>query len=445
MLPGEFIQSLEGIKSFNREAFEKVHLSGNRITSVRNNPRKQYPLHTPHSNIPWCENGFYLSERPSFTFDPFFHTGCYYVQEASSMFLEQALQQTVDLSGPLKVLDLCAAPGGKSTHIQSLISTNSLLVSNEVIRTRVNILRDNIIKWGCENVIVTNNDPKDFGRLNGYFDVVVADAPCSGSGLFRREPEAIQEWSKNNVQLCSQRQKRILADVWPALKKGGMMIYSTCSFSQEEDEDIIDWIKQEFNCETIPLKVSADWGIVESDGGYRFWPDKVKGEGFFLTCIRKNDGETFTKRKYENHIGRVSQSEKTILQNWVNDQGFQFTRLQNKVYALPDLLVPDFVFLQQQQLRVNYIGVLIGELIRDKLVPEHALAMSRLLNDKIEMLELNYIQAITYLQKNDLQVTKDSNGWKAVTYKNHRLGWVNVLPGRINNYYPKELRILKRN
>ena len=206
------------------------------------------------------------------------------------MFLEQALKQTVDLSQPLKVLDLCAAPGGKSTHLLSLISKESLLVSNEVIRSRANILNDNIVKWGCSNVVVTNNDPKDFQRLENYFDVIVIDAPCSGSGLFRRDPEAIEEWSEQNVALCSQRQQRILADVLPALKNGGVLIYSTCSYSKEEDELICEWLKNELIINNEKLIISPEWNIVQSEGGYRFWPDKVKGEGFFIACFRKNGG-----------------------------------------------------------------------------------------------------------------------------------------------------------
>ena len=191
-LPIDLINSLEGIRGFNKEAFVDVHESGEQVTSIRVNPFKlsmvngEWSMFTHHSqlttHIPWTDHGYYLSSRPSFTFDPLFHAGCYYVQEASSMFLEQALKQTVDLSKPLKILDLCAAPGGKSTHILSLISKESLLVSNEVIRARANILNDNIIKWGCSNVVVTNNDPRDFQRLENYFDVIVIDAPCSGSG-----------------------------------------------------------------------------------------------------------------------------------------------------------------------------------------------------------------------------------------------------------------------
>src|SRR5688572_6493565 len=252
-LPGALLESLVTVKSFDKEAFEQIHASGEQITSIRINPVKQSKIQNPKSKIPWTETGYYLEQRPSFTFDPLFHAGTYYVQEASSMFLEQALKQTVDLSKSLRVLELCAAPGGKSTHIQSLISKDSLLVSNEVIRSRANVLKDNIIKWGCANVMVTNNDPKDFARLENYFDVIVVDAPCSGSGLFRREPDAMEEWSLNNVALCSQRQQRILADVWPALKKDAVLIYSTCSYSRSEEEDILEWMTAQLSTDNCQL------------------------------------------------------------------------------------------------------------------------------------------------------------------------------------------------
>jgi 16S rRNA C967 or C1407 C5-methylase (RsmB/RsmF family) len=238
------------------------------------------------SPVPWSLYGSYLERRPSFTFDPLFHAGCYYVQEASSMFLEQALRQTTDLAQPLNVLDLCAAPGGKTTHLQSLLSEDSLLVSNEVIRSRAAVLKQNCVKWGTQNVVITNNDPQHFNRLEGFFDVVVVDAPCSGSGLFRRDEEAIEEWSPDNVQLCCGRQKRILADVFPALKEGGVLIYSTCSYSKEENEAIADWLATELQMENLTLQTEKDWHIVETTAdktnakGYRFFPDKVKGEGF---------------------------------------------------------------------------------------------------------------------------------------------------------------------
>ncbi|MES1250371.1 MAG: hypothetical protein ABUL46_06775, partial [Chitinophaga rupis] len=204
MLPKEFLISLEGIEGYDAAAFEKVHADSGQVTSIRFNPLKVPAGATPEAyvpdgggpltKVPWSSWGYYLEQRPSFTFDPLFHAGVYYVQEASSMLLEQALRQTSDLQKPLRVLDLCAAPGGKSTLLQSLLSPESLLVSNEVIRTRVGVLQENLVKWGATNVIITSNDPRDFQRLENYFDVIVVDAPCSGSGLFRREPEAIGEW-----------------------------------------------------------------------------------------------------------------------------------------------------------------------------------------------------------------------------------------------------------
>jgi 16S rRNA C967 or C1407 C5-methylase (RsmB/RsmF family)/NOL1/NOP2/fmu family ribosome biogenesis protein len=444
-LPDSLMNSLTDAKGFDKEAFERVHQSGKQVTSIRINPFKpvaqfsNFPI--SNSKIPWAEFGYYLQHRPSFTFDPLFHAGCYYVQEASSMFLEQALKQTTDLSKPLKVLDLSAAPGGKSTHLQSLISADSLLVSNEVIRSRANVLKDNIIKWGCHNVVVTNNDPKDFSRLEDYFDVVVVDAPCSGSGLFRRDPEAIDEWSPNNVQLCSQRQQRILADAWPSLKKDGILIYSTCSYSKEEDEDIIAWLLKEFDITSLPLPVPPAWGIIESGGGYRFWPDKVEGEGFFIACFKKEDGGPSSFR-LKNKPATTTAAENDILDKWIKKEGLQFIKHETTVYAWPQQHVADFALLLEK-LRVIYSGVLTGELVRDKLVPEHALAMSGQVAPGIPVVPLGREQAIAYLQRRDIVLDTAKKGWQLVSYEGQILGWVNVLPNRVNNYYPREMRILK--
>jgi len=441
-LPAALLKSLLGIKGFDRKPFDEVHSSGEQITSIRLNPSKQAEFQNQKSKIPWTEYGFYLETRPSFTFDPLFHAGCYYVQEASSMFLEQVLMQTVDLSRPLKILDLCAAPGGKSTHIQSLFSENSLLVSNEVIRSRANILKDNIIKWGCENVVVTNNDPRDFTKLENYFDVIVVDAPCSGSGLFRRAPEAIEEWSENNVQLCSQRQQRIIADVWPALKKDGILVYSTCSYSKEEDEDIVKWLLSEFQVVNRTLQIDPSWGIIESEGCYRFWPDKVRGEGFFLACFQKKEGEKEISVKTKKKPELLHKKEIEIIEKWVKLQGKNFIRYQNTVYAWPEVNFSDFSFLLEQ-LRIVYAGVLVGELMREKLVPDHALAMSNIFADSVSRVPLSGGDAIKFLQRKNIQLNTPGRGWSLAEYDGHPIGWLNILPNRVNNYYPKELRILK--
>lgn len=448
-VPAQLLTSLETAQGFSKEAFEAVHLSGQQITSVRINPHKlPSPTNLLQEPIPWSGYGYYLEQRPSFTFDPLFHAGTYYVQEASSMFLEQALKQTIDLMQPLKVLDLCAAPGGKSTHIQSLISKESLLVSNEVIRSRANVLKDNIIKWGCENVVVTNNDPKDFAALDNYFDVIVVDAPCSGSGLFRRDAAAIEEWSEANVTLCSQRQQRILADVLPALKENGILIYSTCSYSQQEDEAIGEWLQQECYMENVQLSVADEWGIIESAGGYRFWPDKVKGEGFFLACFKKinaADNSVINSKKPVRQAGKLemlSKQEMQTVAKWVKTEGKIFTRYESTVYAWPAINQADFN-LVLEKLRVVYSGVLVGELMRDKLIPEHALALSCINNDTTQRVSLTKEEAIQYLQRKDIKLEAASKGWSLACFETHSLGWMNVLPGRVNNYYPKGLRILK--
>jgi 16S rRNA C967 or C1407 C5-methylase (RsmB/RsmF family)/NOL1/NOP2/fmu family ribosome biogenesis protein len=450
-LPPALLDSLAGVPGFERELFEQVHHTPEKVTSIRVNPAK--PIHAgEHFNItarqiPYCENGYWLASRPSFTFDPLFHAGCYYVQEASSMFLEQALKQTTDVSQPLRVLDLCAAPGGKSTHLQSLISSDSLLVSNEVIRARANILKDNVIKWGATNVVVTNNDPADFKALTDYFDVIVVDAPCSGSGLFRREPEAINEWSPNNVALCSQRQQRILADVWPALKQGGILIYSTCSYSREEDEEIMNWLNTELQADSVALNIDGINGVIptgdkQNNYGYRFWPYNIDGEGFFISCFRKATGGDTAIIRSRKKIDQPTRSENEFIREWTRTDAHQMVKHLNLVYAWPGEMVNELNWLLEQ-LHVLYAGTLIGELMRNKLVPAHALALSPLISTSVKKLPLMEADVIKFLQRKDIVVDGSFKGWHLITYNNFPLGWINALPNRVNNYYPKELRILK--
>ena len=315
-------------------------------------------------------------------------------------------------------------------------------MSNEVIRSRANILNDNIVKWGCSNVIVTNNDPKDFQRLINYFDVIVVDAPCSGSGLFRREPEAIEEWSEQNVLLCSQRQQRILADVLPALKDGGVLVYSTCSYSKEEDEQIVEWMIKKLPIVNCQLAIGKDWNIVSSDGGYRFWPDKVRGEGFFIACFRKEKGDTKEILLPKAKPDKFSKQELDILKKYVNIERLSFLRHGKLLRAIPESLLAEISHLSTK-FRVVTCGTVIGEIIKDKLVPEHPLAVSTVLSDDAPRIELDHDQSIQYLKKKDLEISTDRKGWNVVTHEGHPLGWINILSNRINNYYPKELRILK--
>ena len=444
MLPRELLDTLEGLPGFNRTSFESVHTSGEKVTSIRLNP---YKVTSPEKigfrnieRIPWTKDGYYLATRPSFTFDPHFHAGCYYVQEASSMFVEQVFLQTISRTS-LRVLDLCAAPGGKSTHLLSLLGSSGLLVSNELIRSRVNILTDNITKWGCSHVIVTNNDARDFARLPAYFDVIVVDAPCSGSGLFRREPSAVEEWSENNVALCCQRQQRILSDVLPSLKQDGILIYSTCSYSKEEDEDVANWLIEQHHLQSVEISVPAEWGIVRSRDALRFYPDKVRGEGFFIAAFRKIHPHAQPKFR-STDLEQLKTTERNLVHQWAEAEQF-FFRSGQTICAVPASMKSDVAFITGN-LKAMQVGLQVGEVIREKFIPHHMLAMSGTLNPNVPVIDVDLEHALRYLQRKEVVIEGLSKGWHVVRYNGYNLGWINVLQNRVNNYYPKEMRILKQ-
>jgi NOL1/NOP2/sun family putative RNA methylase len=449
-LPPALIRSLIEQYNIEEEEFISSHENGEQLTSIRINPFKPSNLFHAEELVPWCENGRYLKERPSFTADPLFHAGCYYVQEASSMFLEQVLKHTVDLTESLRVLDLCAAPGGKSTLISSLLNKNSLLLANEIIKTRVPVLCDNLSKWGPENTYVSNNDPKDFKRLEGYFDVIVADAPCSGSGMFRKDPAAINEWSENAVELCSQRQKRILADVYPALKQNGILIYSTCSYSKQENEEIADWLCDEFDLTPIQIPIKAEWGILETRSdlhqcfGYRFYPHRVKGEGFFIAAFRKNKltASPHIKRAKENSVNQKSED---LIRRWLNpSEDIRIVNLNDEYFAIPVRHEADLQYLQSN-LYLKKSGVRIGKIMGKDLVPNHELAISLLAGSDIPQLNLMREQSIAYLKRDELKIESDIRGWALMCFEGHTMGWAKILDNRLNNYFPKEIRITNPN
>jgi NOL1/NOP2/sun family putative RNA methylase len=454
-LPEALIKSLQSVNGFDKESFESIHYTGEQVTSIRINLFKVESNHVKYkiqNNVPWSSAGIYLHQRPSFTIDPSFHAGAYYVQEASSMFLEEVLKQTVDLAQPLKVLDVCAAPGGKSTLIQSLLNEESFLVSNEVIKTRVNVLAENITKWGAANVIVTNNDPQHFQRLQNYFDVIVVDAPCSGSGLFRKDPQAIEEWSEANVALCSQRQQRILADVLPALKKNGVLIYSTCSYSKEEDEDIADWLAATCNMKSLPLKTENSWGIVETVSkaqgsfGYRFYPDKTNGEGFFIAALKKQEdnGEAVSINKAKIKADKLSAAELAVIKPFLQSAAAHYyIKQQQNVLALPLSLQYELPVLQAS-LYIKKAGVKLGSIIRNELIPDHELAVSTIINTNLPSITADEQTALQYLRRQELKLNTHVKGWALVAHGNLILGWVKILSNRINNYYPANWRIVNK-
>jgi 16S rRNA C967 or C1407 C5-methylase (RsmB/RsmF family)/NOL1/NOP2/fmu family ribosome biogenesis protein len=444
-IPLELLNSLQNVKGFDPDAFMTIHEHSERITSIRFNSFK--PCETdfnPGSQVPWCQQGHYLEERPAFTFDPLFHAGCYYVQEAGSMFISHALRHSADLSKDVCVLDLCGAPGGKATLLNDMISENSILISNEVIKPRSEILSYNLSKWGTCNSAVTNNDPQVFASLEQVFDVIVADVPCSGSGLFRKQPEAVEEWSTDNVKLCSLRQKRIVADALPSLKEGGIFIYSTCSYSKEENEDIVEWLQKEFQLELINIPLEPDWGIVDTGLGYRFFPYLTKSEGFFCAVLKKS-GHTFSREQRPSK----SMAEKPS----GNEMKFISEKIKAGTYAEIIKYKEDFKLVSKHLLtfRDRYgshlyfkkLGTTIGQLKRDDFIPDHEFAQSIYIGDKIRKTELSRPDAVSFLQKENISLEAEK-GLTLMCYKNHGIGWAKVLGNRINNYLPKDYRILSR-
>jgi 16S rRNA C967 or C1407 C5-methylase (RsmB/RsmF family)/NOL1/NOP2/fmu family ribosome biogenesis protein len=458
-LPSELIRSLKKMDHFDTAKFLSVHESGNQVVSVHINPGKSIlpesgwppeikdPPFKIIDKVPWSTDSYYLSDRPSFTMDPFFHAGLYYVQEASGLFLAFALKQIADLTKNLKVLDLCAAPGGKSTLIQSLISPGSLLVSNEVIKSRVPVLSQNMTKWGYANGIVSNNDPAHFRKIPGFFDLILIDAPCSGSGLFRKNPEACREWNPELVNLCQLRQQRIVADAWHSLKEEGILIYSTCSYSKEENEDILDSIFQQYACESVPLFPDPNWNIVETISekhealGYRFYPYKVSGEGFFLSVIQKkqavpSSGSVKTKRS----SGKIAKSVEQQLNKWINDQSLSYLSIGDSIHAIPENLVNDLEALQGN-LYLKKAGIRVGKSGEKEWIPDHELALANFLRHDSESIDISKTDALHFLRGQTFDTEIEGRGWRIVSYQKQRLGWIKLLEKRINNYYPKSWRI----
>jgi len=414
--------------------------------SVRINPGKSDAKNIFSPGVLWEPNGYYLDQRPQFTLDPLIHAGAYYVQEASSMFTGYLLKQLIDSDASVRILDLCGAPGGKSTHIASLLNSKSLLVSNEVIRSRASVLTENLIKWGIPNVVVTQNDPRDFQRLPHFFDVVIIDAPCSGEGLFRRDTNAISEWSVENTHLCSLRQQRIVADSWEALKPGGYLIYSTCTFNPDENEQNIAWILNQFDAESVSFELPSDWGIEEVKtshvSGYRFLPHKVQGEGFFTAVVQKGGNISKRNHKAKKEVlkaGRELSAELATM--LLNPEGYAFFQIFSKLVAFPNLFIDDFKNLLQS-LNVIHSGIPMVEIKGKKLIPQHELALSTQLKKEIfSIVELDEYQALRYLHREPVNPSSGVIGINLVTYRGFALGWINKLGTRSNNNYPQNWRI----
>ena len=377
--------------------------------SVRYNPWKckQEDLPKTAKPVPWCEQAYWLSERPNFTLDPLFHAGVYYVQEAGSLFLDYILRQYI--KKPILALDLCAAPGGKSTLMRAALPQGSMLVSNEPDRRRANILLENMLKQGHPDVLVTHNLPQDFKNTKWTFDLILADVPCSGEGLFRKDPAAVKEWSLQNVYYCQKRQRKILQDIWPCLSEGGIFVYSTCTFNTLENEENIRFIIEELGADILPVQIKPEWKITGSllkswdKPVYRFIPGITQSEGLFIAVLRKKKGG----------------ASHTILPSSAR----KYAQSSKLIHLLSD-------------------GSPKPEQKGKDQIPTAAQALSLKSHPAYPRVELSLEQAQHYLHRESLILPLGTpQGFVIVTYKQYPLGFMKNLGQRANNLYPKNWAI----
>ena len=382
-----------------------------RINPFKTNKTRQVADNFVPTHVAWCAEGFYLNSRPNFTFDPLFHAGAYYVQEASSMFLSHVLRHLV--KKPVALLDLCAAPGGKTTCARTAISDGSIVFSNEPINKRAQILAENVQKFGHSDVVVTNNFPRDYKKSKLEFDVIVADVPCSGEGMFRKDPQAIAEWSEQNVENCWKLQRSIIADIWDNLKPGGLLIYSTCTFNAHENEENVAWILNEYDAQLLEVPTEKTWNItgslINNPLGedkpfpvYRFIPGLTQGEGLFMAIIKKGGTSINLELNAEKLVAEAN-----------------------------------------KKLKIMVHGVKQSIIKGKKIIPDHSLALA-INGDRSSYpnVEIDYETAIKYLRHEAIILPVSApKGIVTLTYRGHAIGFANNLGNRANNLYPQEWRI----
>ena len=419
--------------------------------AVRLNPAKSggEGVWSDGEAIAWSKNGRKLKARPSFTLDTAFHAGAYYVQEAASQFIDYVIAGE-ELRGK-RVLDMCSAPGGKTTIYSTAVGVEGLVVANEYVRSRANVLADNVRKWGMGNVLVTNNAPEHLSQFEGWFDLVAVDAPCSGEGMFRKEEVAREDWSDEAVKMCAARQLSIVREAWRSLRDGGLFIYSTCTFNDEEDEGVLNTFIEESDDVFVPsreIEIDENWGVVTGKVGpfqtFRFFPHKTDSEGLFVAVARKNESTPQrTPKSRKKVLQDVDKASRKELSRWLMEaENYAFAMAGDTIYAYHAEQYKAAQALSEG-LTAIYSGVAMGQIFKGKLKPDWALSQYVGLNrDVVAIEELDDERALDYLRKRDIAVGDMVEGINMVTHHGRALGFVKRVGARCNNLYPNSLKIM---
>lgn len=434
ILPKDFIHEIDSLSIDTQALCDSIFTPPK--TTIRRHRHKSDPAHySSLIQVDWCPLAYYLVERPKFTEEPSFLSGEYYVQEASSMFLHHVLRQISlldQIEDPL-ILDACAAPGGKSTILLDYLDGRGTLVANEVIRSRAKVLSENIIKWGYSNTIITNSNLSRFSK-DTQFDMILVDAPCSGEGLFRKDPKAIDHWSREHVNHCSARQKRILEDAVKLLRPGGYLIYSTCTYNMKENEEQVNRLLQQSSFSIVDIKCPSNWSIHTTNAGFRFFPHLIDGEGLFMTVLQK-EAETFvdSPTRYNDTNTLIDKKEHACLSEWLRQSEIQhFRRYQNTIVHYTGKV--DYQIFKGQ--RIYSFGRQIGKLIKDDLRPHPHYAYSNYIAKNIATKELSKDAMLSVVNRKILPSTSET-GWTLLTYRGNGLFWAKSIKHKYKVQYPK--------
>lgn len=428
-------------------------LSGEPSVSVRINPAKAGSPSEIFGNlvsgpVEWNRHAAFLSERPAFTLDPLIHAGAYYVQDSSAMFPGKAFRDVLDKvleSGIIspKVLDLCAAPGGKTTDISASLRESCkggyLLISNEIMKQRAAVLADNAAVWGDPSVVVTSVDPKAFGTLPGFFDIIVADVPCSGEGMFRKDDEAVSQWSEENVALCQARQRRIVADVWPSLAEGGFLVYSTCTFNNLENDDNVKWICSEFGAEIVGID---GCGLLRTECGVSLVPGFVRGEGQYCAVLRKTSpsaGTAACSGRQQDRWQKLPEAHASIIRPLLDEEMAMIVK-DGRIVAVPEYV--RCVLSMLEPLRPLARGLAVGMFKGKDFIPDADLALSlSLRRGAFNEFEVNRETALSFLHRDPVRLPDAERGILLLVYRGLPIGFVKNLGNRCNSLHPLHRRI----